>query len=171
MDHLVSLDLTPQGVLITHAHADHIGAAVELTTRTKAAIHMHSGDATLLRRANLLRVLGRGEAPIQIPSVDVDLAGMESLCFGGLEVELVHTPGHTPGSVCFAIGGELFTGDTLFAGKAGRTDLPEGDQEALARSIELIANRYSASTTIRPGHGELASLGDVLPQLQPFGSK
>jgi glyoxylase-like metal-dependent hydrolase (beta-lactamase superfamily II) len=74
----------------------------------------------------------------------------------------IHTPGHTRGSVCLDIGGELFTGDTLLEGKVGRTDLPGGDSEVLAASIARLAGRYPADTVLRPGHGERALLGEVL---------
>lgn len=165
--HLAAGELKPLAVLITHAHHDHIAATVDIAKSSGAPTHLHSADMPVLRRANLYRVLGRAEAPIEIPSIDVDLAGREQLRFGGMEVGVLHTPGHTPGSVCFAVGGDLFTGDTIFANDIGRTDLPGGDREVLTLSLQLIAKRYPAGTTIRPGHGEPALLGDALPALSP----
>lgn len=165
--HLTTRELDLLAVLVTHAHHDHIAAAVEVSESMGAPVHLHSADAPVLRRANFYRVLGQSEAPILIPSIDVDLAGREVLRFASMEVGVLHTPGHTPGSVCFSIGDDLFTGDTLFANDIGRTDLPEGDCELLAASLGLLAERYPATTVIRPGHGEPARLGDALTKLSP----
>jgi len=156
--------LSVLAILLTHAHHDHVGSAAEIVERTGAPLHMHSADASVLRWASISRVVARSEPPIVTPTVDVDLAGRSALRFGAIDVEVAHTPGHTPGSVCFAIGGELFTGDTVFADHVGRTDLREGDREALEASLGSLADRFPAQTTIRPGHGEPARLGDVIPR-------
>lgn len=153
-----------RAVLCTHAHADHVGAATAVVERYAVPLYLHSADARLLRRANIYRTVLRGEEPIAIPAIDEPLDGVERLRLGALEVRVLHTHGHTAGSVCFEIDGELFTGDTLFAAHTGRTDLPEGDREKLEASFELLGERYPARTTFHPGHGEAALLGDVLPR-------
>jgi hydroxyacylglutathione hydrolase len=163
-EHLAKRDLNPLALLVTHGHHDHLGAAAELSEMADVRVHMHSADARVLRRANFYRTLG-GESPIRIPPIDVDLAGSSQLRFSSLEIGVLHTPGHTPGGVCFEIGDQLFTGDTIFADHVGRTDLPEGDRAALESSLRILAERCSPQTTIRPGHGEPAVLADIWPRV------
>jgi hydroxyacylglutathione hydrolase len=164
-DFVADRNLTPRGIVATHAHADHIGAAAQLAEEWEAPFHLHSADAGILLRANFYRRLIRGKEAIRIPTVDVDLDGMSRLRFGGLTVGVIHTPGHTPGGVCFELEGELFTGDTLMSRHVGRTDFPGGDSEDLKESVALIAERCPATTVLRPGHGEPALLGDVAPRI------
>ena len=154
------LDL--RGILITHAHDDHLAAAGDVSELTGAAVHLHSADAALLRRANLYRVFGRREDAIRIPTVGVDLAGRTILRFGLLQASVLHTPGHTLGSVCFGIGADLFTGDTVLADHTIQTNLPEEDRGLLAASHEAIAASYPPDTVLRPGHGESTSLARAL---------
>jgi glyoxylase-like metal-dependent hydrolase (beta-lactamase superfamily II) len=126
---------------------------------------LHPGDRDLLRRANFYGTMLMGEEPITIPTVDVELADGMTLQFGSLELRVVHTPGHTPGSVCFEAAGELFTGDTVMAEHLGRTDLPGGDRGVLAESLHMLAERYPPDTRLHPGHGAPTLLGDVLSRL------
>jgi glyoxylase-like metal-dependent hydrolase (beta-lactamase superfamily II) len=163
--HVVERDLRVHAVLNTHAHYDHLGAVVPVVEQYGAPFHLHPADEDLLRRANFYRRLFLGEESIRIPSVDRELADGEQLSFGSLEVGVVHTPGHTPGSVCFECDGELFTGDTVMAKHLGRTDLPGGDRDLLMASVALIAERYPEGTRLSPGHGEAAELGEVLSRL------
>lgn len=150
------------GVLITHAHSDHLAGAAELAERSGTPVHMHAADAPLLRRVNFYRHVLHGEAPICVPSIDVDLSPGGSLRFSDLRIGVLHTPGHTPGSVCFEVAGELFTGDTVLADGAGGDDLPESDRETLTASLALLARSFPAGTTVWPGHGEPTSLGEAL---------
>jgi len=163
--HVAQAKLNVHAVLNTHAHYDHLGAVVGVAERYGAPFHLHPADADLLVRANFYRALFLGEDTIQIPAVDAPLADGARLSFGALEVGVVHTPGHTPGSVCFECEGELFTGDTVMARHLGRTDLPGGDREQLLASVALLAERYEPATALRPGHGEPATLADVLSRL------
>lgn len=164
--HVAERGLRVHGVLNTHAHYDHLGAVVPVVEQYGAGFHLHPADEDLLRRANFYRTLFLGEESIQIPTVDSPLSDGARLRFGSLEVRVLHTPGHTPGSVCFECDGELFTGDTVMARHLGRTDLPGGDRELLLASVALLAERYPAETLLRPGHGEPAALGDVLSRLE-----
>jgi glyoxylase-like metal-dependent hydrolase (beta-lactamase superfamily II) len=154
--------LRVHAVLNTHGHADHLAAAAEIVEAYDAPFHLHPADEGLLARANFYRQALYGEGRIRVPGIDVSLAGVESLRFGELAVGVLHTPGHTPGSVCFRVGSDLFTGDTLGAEHVGRTDLPGGDREQLEASIALIGEASRPETTIRPGHGEPAPAGEVL---------
>jgi glyoxylase-like metal-dependent hydrolase (beta-lactamase superfamily II) len=157
-----TLGVRVRAVLATHGHVDHIAAAVSVVGAYGAPFHLHSADGPLLDRANFYRRFIYDEEKIQIPALDVPLDGLASLRFGALEVGILHTPGHTPGSVCFRVGDDLFTGDTVGAADIGRTDLPGGDREALEASIALLAETCPADVTIRPGHGAPARAGDVL---------
>jgi glyoxylase-like metal-dependent hydrolase (beta-lactamase superfamily II) len=158
--------LAVHAVVNTHAHYDHLGAVVGVGERYGAPFHLHPADEDLLRRANFYRTLFLGEESIRIPSVAAELADGARLRFGSLELGVVHTPGHTPGSVCLECDGELFTGDTVMAEHVGRTDLPGGDRERLLASVGLLAERYPGETLLHPGHGESARLGEVLSRLE-----
>jgi hydroxyacylglutathione hydrolase len=163
--HVEAARLRVHAVLNTHAHYDHLGAVVPVVAEYGVPFHLHPADEDLLRRANFYRTLFLGEESIRIPTIDVELADGTALRFGGLELDVVHTPGHTPGSVCFVAAGELFTGDTVMARHLGRTDLPGGDRDVLLSSVQLLAERYPPETRLHPGHGEEASLGEVLSRL------
>lgn len=160
--HVEANDLTVHAVVNTHAHEDHLGAAMPVVEAYGAPFHLHPADRDLLQRANFYRTLIARREPISIPPIDVPLADLASLDFGALRVIVLHTPGHTPGGVCLEIAGELFTGDTLMALSTGRTDLPGGDRETLEASVDRVRRRYPPETRLHPGHGEPASLGDVL---------
>ncbi len=164
-EHLRAQDLNLQAILLTHGHDDHVATVAELAELTGAPVHLHSDDATVLRWASMSRVVIRKEPPFSTPTIDVDLARCTRLRFGALEATVVHTPGHTPGSVCFELGGELFTGDTVFAEHVGRTDLREGNRDALEASLRLLAERYPPQTAIHPGHGEEGRLSEILPRI------
>lgn len=166
--HVAAAGLRVHAVINTHAHYDHLGAVVPVVEEYGVLFHLHPADEDLLRRANFFRTLFLGEEAIRIPTIDAELADATPLRFGALEIDVVHTPGHTPGSVCFEAGGELFTGDTVMARHLGRTDLPGGDRDALMSSVELLAQRYPRDTRVQPGHGEPASLGDVISRVAAF---
>lgn len=162
--HVGARDLRVHAVVATHGHHDHVVSAAAVVEACDAPFHLHPADARQLPRANFVRAL-IGLDRMRVPSVDRDLADRATLGFGSLEVTVTHTPGHTPGSVCLAAGDELFTGDTLMAVEAGRTDLHGGDGEALERSVALLAALYPPDTTVRPGHGPAAALGDALARV------
>lgn len=162
------MDAEVRAVLATHAHHDHIGAAAAAVEKYDAPFHLHSADHGLLVRASFYRaMLGAGER-FPIPEIDVALEDDMTLRFGGLELAVIHTPGHTHGGVCFLTEGELFSGDTIMADRLGRTDLPTGDSEALAESAALVVDRCPPETLLRPGHGDPAPLGDAVARLGPL---
>jgi glyoxylase-like metal-dependent hydrolase (beta-lactamase superfamily II) len=163
-DHVARESLRVRAVINTHAHYDHLGAVVDVVETYEVPFHLHPEDEDLLVRANFYRTLFLGEEPIRIPTVDVQLSE-GTMQFGTLAVDVVHTPGHTLGSVCFEVGRVLFTGDTVMANHLGRTDLPGGDRDVLLSSVDRIAARFPADTRLCPGHGDAAVLGDVISRL------
>jgi hydroxyacylglutathione hydrolase len=164
-EYVQSKELHIHAVVNTHAHYDHLGAVAPVVAEYGVPFYLHPADHDLLIRANFYRTLFLGEESITIPAIDVELADGVPLRFGALEIDVVHTPGHTPGGACFEIDGEVFTGDTVMAEHLGRTDLPGGDRDVLLSSVQLLAGRYPVETRLHPGHGESAILGDVIPNV------
>ncbi len=142
-------------VLLTHAHVDHIGAVAALQ-RAGAKVALHEADLPLLRGpGNLAAAMG---LPLEPFEPDVLLQGGEVLPLGVGEVRVLHTPGHTAGSVCYAIGDLLFSGDTLFYDSVGRTDFPSGDPSALQNSLRNVLFKLEGDYTVYPGHGPATTL-------------
>ena len=140
-----ALGLDVKAVLLTHGHFDHSGEAAKIADRAGVPIWMHPADRALPSW------LTHG-----LPDTR-DLADGETLDFAGLQFTVIHTPGHTPGSVCFRCGDLLFAGDTLFAGSCGRTDLPGGSWQDMAASLRRLA-ALEGDCTVYPGHGEATTL-------------
>jgi hydroxyacylglutathione hydrolase len=147
-------------IVHTHAHFDHVLGTREVAARTGAEVLVHAGDRWLYDNVPLqLETFGMLRAGFQPPPPPTrELAGDEALAFGRREARALHTPGHTPGSVCFFVehGGEapiVFAGDTLFRGSIGRTDLWGGSFEDLTRSIRERLLTLPDDTIVVPGHG------------------
>jgi glyoxylase-like metal-dependent hydrolase (beta-lactamase superfamily II) len=164
LDRLRRHDLILESILHTHAHIDHIGATKALAEATGARILLHPGDRYLYEKADLqAQVLG---LPIpEVKPVDVWVEDGDEVRFGGIVGEIIHTPGHSPGSICFEIPAptaqppRLFSGDTLFSGSIGRTDLMGGDTGALLRSIRRRLLTLPDETRVIPGHGPMTDIG------------
>ena len=123
-------------ILNTHGHADHVLANRELKAALKAPTCMHETDDRFFAREDVREASGR-ELGFPAPDpADIRLKHGDVLEVGEFKVEVIHTPGHTPGSVCYLVAGNLFTGDTLFVGAAGRTDLTGGSLDTLLESLE-----------------------------------
>lgn len=150
--------VTPSRILLTHGHADHVAAAAALKRLTGAAIAAHPADGFLLGATEngIARMLGLTEAIVP----DVALADSAIVLAGGVEFTVLATPGHTPGSCCFYSAKEqvLFSGDTLFRGSIGRSDLPGGDQRTLQRSLSRL-KQLPAEVEVYPGHGPGTTIG------------
>jgi glyoxylase-like metal-dependent hydrolase (beta-lactamase superfamily II) len=156
-------DMRLVGVLASHYHPDHVGGdlmgypiegVTDLLERAQVPIHVNREEATWMTRST-------GLSAAELSSHDSgDLVQV-----GEIDVELVHTPGHTPGSQCFSVEGRLVSGDTLFLEGCGRTDLPGGDPEQMYESITTRLARFSDDTVLYPGHlyapEPSATLGDT----------
>ena len=148
-------------ILLTHAHLDHVAALSEVRAATGAPVYLHPDDDTLLAAApsHWLR-FGRRIDPIA--PAEQRLADGDRISFGNCELAVIHTPGHTPGSVCFYAAGDhaLIAGDTLFYRSVGRTDLPGGDTQTLLRSIRTRLWSLPDDVQVYPGHGPTTTIGD-----------
>jgi glyoxylase-like metal-dependent hydrolase (beta-lactamase superfamily II) len=148
---LEEMELIPKLIVNTHAHPDHTGANRALKQILNIPIAMHEADAgSFLRQANLL--LGSMFGITPSPEPDILLKDGDKIEFGQLSLKVIHTPGHTPGSICLYYPGHVFTGDTLFVGAVGRTDLPGGDWRTLVKSIKTKLFTLSDDTIVWPGH-------------------
>jgi hydroxyacylglutathione hydrolase len=154
------LEVTIDGILLTHTHFDHVGAVAPLAAHTNAPVWCPELEAHVLADINTY-VLWPGFGPFDSYDADHLIAGGETLQLAGLEIDVVFTPGHSPGHVTFAIPADdaLFSGDVLFQGSIGRTDLPGGDHPVLIESIGVLLDRYPDRATVHPGHGGLTTLG------------
>ena len=143
------------GLLLTHGHVDHCGAVGALRGE-EAPVFIHAGDAAMLTNPRLsLAVMVGGKESQGEPDFCLEEGGME---LAGLTFSVLHTPGHTPGSVCFLCGDTLFSGDTLFLSGIGRTDFPGGDAKAMAASLSRLA-ALDEAVRVCPGHGGSTSIG------------
>ena len=148
-------------VLATHGHVDHIVGAEEICRRTGAPFQIHVGDEPFLR-ALPGQAAGLGFGAARSPAVTAFLSDGDLIRVGGHEARVIHTPGHSPGGVSFHFPADqvLFTGDTLFAGSVGRTDLPGGDAPELLRSIRERLFPLGDEVRFFPGHGPGGTLGE-----------
>ena len=148
--------LNPMAILNTHAHIDHIGAISEIKKKYSCHFYLNKNDIELLENANYYSKFFN-YSNIEIPIVDYFLKDNQVLKFRSITIKVIETPGHTRGGVCFLVANNLFTGDTLFKGNVGRTDLPGGDEKQLQKSIRKIM-LLNDKVQIYPGHGEKTSI-------------
>lgn len=146
-------------ILLTHGHPDHVGALAAVKRHTGAEILMHAADAFMLGPSGAFMAQLLGMEPVLLRP-DKFLSDGDIIEFGRLRAHIIHTPGHTPGSICIKIDDILFTGDTLFAGSIGRTDLPGGNKQQLMISLFQRLKGIDDGTIIYPGHGLPSSMGE-----------
>jgi glyoxylase-like metal-dependent hydrolase (beta-lactamase superfamily II) len=178
LDAAHSLGVELQAILITHCHFDHIGAVAPLAAATGAPVYCPEIEQPVL--ADIMRWVPPGFGPFESYEADHTLAGGERMSLAGMDIEVIYTPGHSPGHLTYAISpsretgaaadsagegaaaqggdGALFSGDVLFAGSVGRVDLPGGDWATLERSIATLLRDFPAETVVYPGHMGVTTL-------------
>jgi hydroxyacylglutathione hydrolase len=151
-------------ILITHGHWDHLGAVAELAEHSGAPVYMAEDERALLENLPDLVPQGVVARPY---TADVFLQGEETLELAGITFETLLVPGHSPAHLAYHADGCLFSGDVLFAGSVGRTDLPGADWETLVGSLRMLTERFPPETRVYSGHGPPTTLGDELDR-NPF---
>ena len=147
---------TLKAILLTHGHFDHVGAVKELVAETGCEVWIHAAEATMPPMVTA--------GPLYFTHTYDE--GDTVSPIAGLELTVLHTPGHTPGSVCLLMGREMFSGDTLFACSFGRTDLPGGDPRKMMESLRRLAS-LQGNFFIHPGHGGSTTL-DAEKRFNPY---
>ncbi len=149
-----------EAILLTHCHFDHIGAVAPVAAATGAPVYCPRIEAPIL--ADIMAfVPWDGFGPYESYDADETVAGGETLELAGLELDVVFTPGHSPGHVTYSVRGEdaIFSGDVLFQGSVGRVDLPGGDGPTLMESIRGLLDAHPDETVVHPGHMGITTLG------------
>lgn len=152
---------TLEAILLTHTHFDHIGAVAPIAKATNAPVYCPELETQVL--ANIMDyVPWPGFGPFESYEADYTVSGGEVLELAGLTIDVLFTPGHSPGHVTYGIRDEraLFSGDVLFQGSVGRVDLPGGDWPTLLKSIESLIDSSEAESTVYPGHMGITTLAD-----------
>ena len=155
-----SLTLKLEGILLTHTHFDHVGAVAPVAKATGAEVWVPEAEKFVLDDI-MAFVPWPGFGPFESYDAEHTLSGGDRLELAGFEIDVLSTPGHSPGHVTFSIPDEtaIFSGDVLFQGSVGRTDLPGGDWDTLLESIRSLVEGLPEETTVYPGHMGVTSLG------------
>jgi hydroxyacylglutathione hydrolase len=163
--------LTLKQIVITHAHIDHVGGAMKLKAATEAPILMNQDDSALLKMLDM-QAAWVGMRPPGTVEVDEAVSQGHVLKIGEISSSVIHTPGHTEGSICIYFPAEkkLIAGDTLFAGSIGRTDLPGGSMDKIMRSLHTQVLALPDETEVIPGHGPVTTIGEER-ETNPFLQK
>jgi glyoxylase-like metal-dependent hydrolase (beta-lactamase superfamily II) len=149
--------LTVRYIILTHAHFDHVGAVNEIREETGAEVALHEADFEVYQTAkDHAAFWGFEIEPPQMPTIA--LKDGDEILVGSLSFTIIHTPGHSPGGMCLYSDGALITGDTLFAGSVGRTDLQGGDMKQMKESFRRLMG-LPDDTTVLPGHGPSTTIG------------
>jgi glyoxylase-like metal-dependent hydrolase (beta-lactamase superfamily II) len=152
--------VTLDAILLTHTHFDHVGAVAPIARATGAPVYCPRIEVPVLQDV-MAYVPWPGFGPYESWDPEETVQGGETLELAGLTLDVVHTPGHSPGHVSYAVRGEpaLFSGDVLFQGSVGRVDFPGGDGPTLLRSIAMLLDRFDDESRVYPGHMGLTTLG------------
>lgn len=172
VERIEEIDGKVKYIIQTHGHIDHIGAVKSLKNRYNPEILIHHREDEFLSEPekNLSILIGD---PVSLSKTDVLLHENDIIKIGKTELKVLHTPGHTPGSICLLHANEknrpefVFTGDTLFLDSIGRTDFPFGSEREILASIRRLAEELNDETMLYPGHGEMGLFG-IAKQINPF---
>ncbi len=165
LDAARQLGVEIEAILLTHTHFDHVGAVAPVARATGAPVYCPQIEQPVL--ADVMRFVPPGFGPFESYDADHLLAGGEHLSLAGMEIDVLFTPGHSPGHLTYAFDGALLSGDVLFQGSVGRVDLPGGDWATLEGSIEQLVRAYPGETVVYPGHMGVTTLEREL-QTNPF---
>jgi glyoxylase-like metal-dependent hydrolase (beta-lactamase superfamily II) len=146
-------------IVVTHTHPDHLGAVADVAQDTGARFAVHSAEAEIMQRYDFSRFAAYDPDLKQPPPADRLLEDGEILAVGDLKFKVLHTPGHSPGGICLAGHGVVFSGDALFDMSIGRTDGPHGDHDLLISSIRSKLMVLPDQTVVLPGHGPKTTIG------------
>jgi hydroxyacylglutathione hydrolase len=152
-----TLEVKIEAILLTHCHFDHIGAVAPVARASGAPVYCPVIERPLL--TDVMSWVPPGFGPFESYEPEHTVAGGERLELAGLDIDVIFTPGHSPGHVTYAVQGALLSGDVLFQGSVGRVDLPGGDWPTLERSIEGLLRAFPVDTTVYPGHMGVTTLG------------
>ncbi len=158
LDYIKETKLDVKYILLTHGHVDHLAHLMKLKDKIDAEFLMHEDDAFLLKGL-FAQALMFGLPNPGNPKPDRFVTDGEEINLGKLKIKVLHTPGHSPGSVTFHVEDKLFVGDLIFSGSIGRTDLPKGDYQTLIDSVQTKIFTLPDETIIYPGHGPETTVG------------
>lgn len=164
--------LNLKGIILTHYHYDHIGAAEELKKKYSSPIYIHKKEVDGLKDSGMNGSKNKTRKDIAIVP-DKTLSDGDLINVSNISLQVVHTPGHTPGGICLKVKGRniVFTGDTIFSDDIGRTDLAGGDEDMLKKTIINKVSKWPDDVVIYPGHGEVSAMREArrknIPYLRP----
>lgn len=163
MQPLAERGLELEAILLTHCHFDHIGAVAPIAKATGAPVYCPEIEVPILADV-MAYVPWPGIGPYESYDADHTVSGGEHLSLAGMEIDVIFTPGHSPGHVTYSIpeAGLLLSGDVLFQGSVGRVDLPGGDWDVLLESIRMLVTSFPGETQVLPGHMGVTTLGAEL---------
>ena len=160
IDYVKENNLTVKYILLTHGHFDHVLGINRMNEVLGAKVYVHKGDKEqVVNTRAVMTMFGLPTEGVENPKITATLSDAGELTLGNQVIKVIETPGHTPGGVCYLIGDCLFSGDTLFHGTIGRTDLPGGSFQQIKHSVKDVLFALDENIKVYPGHGEPTSIG------------
>ena len=160
IDYVKKNNLKVKYILLTHGHFDHVLGINRMNEVLGAKVYVHEGDKEqVVNTRAVMTMFGLPTEGVENPKITATLSDAGELTLGNQVIKVIETPGHTPGGVCYLIGDCLFSGDTLFHGTIGRTDLPGGNFQQIKHSVKDVLFALDENIKVYPGHGEPTSIG------------